>query len=110
MKTFDFIQPAISRHVKDPHSKALEPDCLSPPLAIMTQSLRGEGCDEGWLRTFEFQTFDSISTLEFRASYSFLNFHYYNSSLSSKGKDFIQILWIGSGLFVRKERMEGKPR
>ena len=54
MKTFDFMQSAISHNLKDPHSKALEPDCLAPPLAIMAQSLRGEGwlyCfkSEGWL-------------------------------------------------------------
>jgi len=30
MKTFDYIQAMISHHVKDPHSKGLEPDCLSP--------------------------------------------------------------------------------
>ena len=42
MKTFDFIQSAISHHLKDPHSKALEPDCLFPLLAIMTQSPAGE--------------------------------------------------------------------
>jgi hypothetical protein len=30
MKTFDFIQATISNHLKDPHSKALEPNCLSP--------------------------------------------------------------------------------
>jgi hypothetical protein len=30
MKTFDFIQGTISHNLKDPHSKALEPDCLSP--------------------------------------------------------------------------------
>jgi len=41
MKTLDFIQSAISHNLKDPHSKALEPDCLSLPLAIMTQSLEG---------------------------------------------------------------------
>ena len=39
MKTSDFIQSAISHNLKDPHSKALEPDCLSSPLAIMTYSL-----------------------------------------------------------------------
>jgi hypothetical protein len=45
MKTFDFMQSAISHNLKDPHSKALEPDYLSPRLGIMTQSLeeRGEG-------------------------------------------------------------------
>ena len=43
MKAFDFIQATISHHLKDPHSKALEPDCLSPWFAITTQSLEGEG-------------------------------------------------------------------
>jgi hypothetical protein len=43
VKTFNFIQSPFSHHLKDPHSKALEPDCLSPPVAIMTQSPRGEG-------------------------------------------------------------------
>ncbi len=42
MKTFDLIRSAISQNLKDPHSKALEPDCLFPPLAIMTQSPTGE--------------------------------------------------------------------
>ena len=42
MKTFDFIQMTISHNLKDPHPKALEPDCLSPFLAIATQSLRAE--------------------------------------------------------------------
>ena len=43
MKTFDFIQATISHNIKDPHSKAVEPDCLSPLLAIATQPLKGEG-------------------------------------------------------------------
>ena len=44
METFDFIQAIITLNLKDPHSKALEPDCLSPPLlAITTQPLKGEG-------------------------------------------------------------------
>jgi hypothetical protein len=30
MKTFDFIQVMVSHNLKDPHSKSLEPDCLSP--------------------------------------------------------------------------------
>jgi hypothetical protein len=38
MKTFDFIQVMISHNLKDPHSKALEPDCLSPLLTVTTQS------------------------------------------------------------------------
>jgi len=33
----------ISHNLKDPHPKALEPDCLSPFLAIVTQSLKGGG-------------------------------------------------------------------
>jgi len=40
MKTFDFIQMTISHNLKDPHPKALEPNYLSPFLAIATQSLR----------------------------------------------------------------------
>ena len=47
MKTFDFIQSAISHNLEDPHSKALGPDCLSPPLAIMTQFQGREEGDEG---------------------------------------------------------------
>ena len=44
MNTFDFTQGPITHNLKDPHSKALEPDCLSPHFAITTQSLRrGEG-------------------------------------------------------------------
>jgi len=53
------MQSAISHNLKDPHSKALEPDCLSPPLAIMTQSLEGEGW-EGviiWHLSFEIWNF-----------------------------------------------------
>ena len=38
MITFDFIQMTISHNLKDPHPKALEPDCFSPFLAIATQS------------------------------------------------------------------------
>jgi len=41
MKTLDFVQMTISHNLKDPHPKALEPDCLSPFLAIATQSLQG---------------------------------------------------------------------
>jgi len=47
MKTFDFIQETISHNLKDPHSKALEPDCVSPLLAITTQSPVGRGWSEG---------------------------------------------------------------
>jgi hypothetical protein len=39
MITFDFTEATISLQLKHPHSKALEPDCLSPLLPIMTQSL-----------------------------------------------------------------------
>jgi hypothetical protein len=30
MKKFDFIQATIPNNLKEPHSKALEPDCRSP--------------------------------------------------------------------------------
>ena len=30
MKTFDFPQETISHTIRNPHSKALEPDCLRP--------------------------------------------------------------------------------
>ena len=43
MNTFDFMQATISHNLKDPHSKALEPDCLSHRLAITTQPPEGEG-------------------------------------------------------------------
>ena len=41
MKMFNFIQSPISHNLRDPHSKALEPDRLSPPLAITTQPQKG---------------------------------------------------------------------
>jgi hypothetical protein len=47
MNTFGIIQTMIPHNVKDPHSKALEPDCLSPRIAITTQPLMGEGAGEG---------------------------------------------------------------
>ncbi len=43
MKAFDFPQGTISHTLRHPHSKALEPDCLCPGLAITTQPPRGEG-------------------------------------------------------------------
>jgi len=43
MNTFGIMQATISHNLKDPHSKALEPDCLSPRIAITTQSLKGRG-------------------------------------------------------------------
>jgi hypothetical protein len=39
------MKATISHNLKDPHSKALEPDCLPPRLAIATQPLRGEGVE-----------------------------------------------------------------
>jgi len=42
MKTFDFMQVMISHNLKDPHSKALKPDCLFPLLTVTTQSLGRE--------------------------------------------------------------------
>ena len=47
MKTFIFIQAAIPHNLKDPHSKALEPDGLSSLFAIAAQSPRREGKSEG---------------------------------------------------------------
>jgi len=47
MNAFDFIQATIYHDLKDPLSKSLEPDCLSPRIAITTQSLVGEGKGEG---------------------------------------------------------------
>ena len=46
MKTFDFIKVSVSHNIKDPHSKSLEPNCISPFLAITTQSPFDKG-DEG---------------------------------------------------------------
>ena len=46
MKTFDFIEAMIFHSLKDPHSKGLEPDCLSPQRAMTTQPLKGEGNNE----------------------------------------------------------------
>jgi hypothetical protein len=41
MKMLNFIQSPISLNLRDTHSKALEPERLSPPLAITTQALEG---------------------------------------------------------------------
>ena len=46
MKAFYFMQVTISHNLKGPHSKALEPDCLSPLLMVTTQPLAGEGWGE----------------------------------------------------------------
>jgi hypothetical protein len=43
MKTFDFIQATISYNLKSPHSKALEPDCLSPFACDCNTASEGEG-------------------------------------------------------------------
>jgi len=42
MKTFDFIEATISHQLKDPHSKALEPDCLSPSASKYGTASHGE--------------------------------------------------------------------
>ena len=53
MKTFDFIKVTISHNLKGSHSKALEPDCLYPLLAVTIQSPRGEsGGDDILLNAF----------------------------------------------------------
>jgi len=43
MNTFGIMQATISHNLKDPHSKALKPNCLSPRIVIMRQSLSGGG-------------------------------------------------------------------
>jgi len=43
MNTFDFIQAAISHTLKDPHPKALEPDCLSPSVFNYDAVSKGRG-------------------------------------------------------------------
>jgi hypothetical protein len=42
MITFDFAHETNSHTLRDPHSKALEPDCLSPGLVITTQPPEGD--------------------------------------------------------------------
>jgi hypothetical protein len=48
MKTLDFIQVTISHHLKDPHSKALEPDCVSPFACDYDTVSSGGGPGWGW--------------------------------------------------------------
>jgi hypothetical protein len=43
MKTFDFIQATISHNLKDPHSKTLEPDRLSPFACNYDTASKGRG-------------------------------------------------------------------
>ncbi len=43
MNTFDFAQEMISHNLKDPHSKALEPDCLSPLVCDYDTVSKGRG-------------------------------------------------------------------
>ena len=43
IRTFHFPQETISHTLKQPHSKALEPDCLGPGLAITTQPQKADG-------------------------------------------------------------------
>jgi hypothetical protein len=43
MKTFDFTEATISYQLKDPHSKALEPDRLSPSASNYDTASNGEG-------------------------------------------------------------------
>jgi hypothetical protein len=47
MKTFDSIQATISHNPKDPHSKALKPDCLSPFACDYDTASGEEGKGEG---------------------------------------------------------------
>ena len=43
MKTFDFPHETIPHTIKDPHSKALEPDCLCPRASDYDTASRGGG-------------------------------------------------------------------
>jgi len=43
MNTFDFMQETISHNLKDPHSKALEADCLSPSVCDYDTVSVGKG-------------------------------------------------------------------
>jgi hypothetical protein len=47
LKTFGSVQATISHHLKDPHSKALEPDCLSPFACDYDPVPGGEGERQG---------------------------------------------------------------
>jgi len=47
MNTFDLMQATVSPHLRDPHSKALEPDCLSPFACDYDTVSKGEGGGEG---------------------------------------------------------------
>jgi len=49
MNTFDFIQATISHNLKDPHSKALEPDRLSPFACDYDTVCEGRGLEQGRL-------------------------------------------------------------
>jgi hypothetical protein len=42
MNTFDFIEGTISHQLKDPHSKVLEPDCLSLSASNYDTASEGE--------------------------------------------------------------------
>jgi len=43
MMAFDFTQATISYHLIDPHSKSLEPDCLSHISSDCNTAFYGEG-------------------------------------------------------------------
>ena len=53
MKTFHFIQEVISYNLKDPHSKALESDCLFPSAFNYDTVSLGRGWGEGCLGHLE---------------------------------------------------------
>ncbi len=57
MNTFDFILAAISHTLKDPHSKALEPDCLSPSVFNYDAVSKGRGRSEGILLSIHGRAF-----------------------------------------------------
>ena len=88
---FNFMQSPISHNLRDPHSKALEPDRLSPPLAITTQPL--------WARSFTLSSKTSLDTAERVKSIS-----------KSKGEEApLWNLWIhrdvGFGIWICEDQV-----
>jgi apolipoprotein N-acyltransferase len=78
MKTFDFIKTTIPHNLKDPHSKILEPDCLSPFASDYDTVSRGggeirdlKGCGER-LKGNKYLFITAASLLLFTLAYGYL--------------------------------------
>ena len=54
MKTFDFPHESIPHTIKDPYSKALEPDCLCPRASDYDTASSGGGPGWGWAECLQF--------------------------------------------------------